>query len=792
MASGAGKEPERGRATRTEARVIGRAVVRGRGLSLPPFIALPGLDALAGAFTRAAVRELEDRRGFLFAVLGLGVGVALYFGAEHEPVPYAAVVPAGLFGLCAYLSRGRVGAFHVFALLTAIACGFALASFQVQRVAHPVLAETLSAVTVSGYVEEAEKRPRGSRITLLVTGFGRAVPVIPERVRVTLTAREPPAVGSHVALRASLAPPPGPTYPGGFDFGRAAWFEGIGATGFALGKVEPSPAPGTIPIALAFERWLEGQREAIAARIRAAVPGEDGAIAVALVTGLRDAVPEPIEESMRVSGLSHVLSISGLHMALVATTVFFLVRALLALFPPLALHRPIKAWAAVPAVLAATYYLLLSGAEVPTQRSYMMTLLVLIGVIAARPALTLRTLALAALVVLVATPWAVLDPGAQMSFAATLALVALYERFGEALFRPAEGGRGVRLLTICRRYVLALVLTSLVAGIATAPFAAFHFQRLAPLSLIANLAAMPLVSFLIMPAGLIGALLMPFGWDGWVWQLMGWGIGMMVAISDAVAAFPGADRGMRAMPFASLILLSLALIGLSLLRTRLVLAAPVLIALALWIGWRAPMPDMVVDAQARTVGVRGADGQLHFIGDRDSRLDQRFAVEQWRAMEGSRGAGDAASADASEGSLAERRAATTPLSATARPPAAPACDAEGCTLRAAQGDYVAYSRSPASLEDDCRLASVVISTLAPPDDCAATVVHVDPRRQVGGLALYSEGGKDWRIVSARPDEPSRLWHPSRPKTSDARTAAPSSGTVAGPGGLTAEDEPGDQ
>lgn len=560
MASGAGKEPERGRGNRTDARVVGRAVPRWPGLVLPPFLAVPRFDVLTRAFAGAVAGELEDRRGLLFAVLGLGVGVALYFGAEHEPVPYAALVPAVLFALCGFLARGRPGAFHVFALLAAISCGFALASFQVQRIAHPVLGEVLNAVSVSGYVEEAEKRPRGSRITLRVTDFGRKLADTPQRVRVTLGTRQPPAVGSHVTLRASLSPPPGPTYPGGFDFGRAAWFEGIGATGFALGKVEASPAPGELPWALGFERALDNQRAAIAGRIRASLPGEDGAIAVALVTGLRDAVPEAIEESMRVSGLTHVLSISGLHMALVATTVFVLVRALLALFSPLALRYPIKAWAAVPAVLAATYYLLLSGVEVPTQRSYLMTLLVLIGVIATRPALTLRTLALAALVVLVATPWAILDPGAQMSFAATLALIALYERFGETLFRPAEGGRGLRVLTLGRRYVLALVLTSLAAGLATAPFAAFHFQRLAPLSLLANLAAMPLVSFVIMPAGLIGALLMPFGWDGWVWHLMGWGIGMMVAISDAVAAVPGADRGIRAIPFASLTLLSLALI----------------------------------------------------------------------------------------------------------------------------------------------------------------------------------------------------------------------------------------
>nr|WP_245404730.1 ComEC/Rec2 family competence protein [Ancylobacter gelatini] len=654
---------------------------------------------------------------------------------------YVALVPAVLFTALAWLARARPGAFHLFALAAAVSCGFAVASFQVQRIAHPVLGETLTAVKVSGFVEARERRMRGSRITLLVTGIERRLSAVPQRVRVTLAARVAPPIGSHVTLRATLSPPPGATWPGGFDFGRAAWFDGIGATGFALGKAQDSAAPGPVPLSLRLGAWLDARRNEMAARISASLPGASGGIAVALVTGLRDAVPEPIEESMRVSGLSHVLSISGLHMALVATTVFFLVRALLALFPPLALRYPIRAWAAVPAALAATYYLLLSGAEVPTQRSYVMTLLVLAGVIAARPALTLRTLALAALAVLVMTPWAILDPGAQMSFAATLALVAAYERFGHRLSAPAgraAGGRGIggSLMGMPVRYVAALLLTSLAAGLATAPYAAFHFHRLAPLSLVANLAAMPLVSFIIMPAGLVGCLLMPFGWDGAAWWAMGWGIDAMVAVSQAVAALPGADSGIRAMPAASMVLLSGMVIALCLARSWLIVLAPAMLIGALWFGWRAPLPDVLVDPQARTVAVRGADGRLQVMGDRDAGLERRFAVEQWRGMEGERGAAGP-SPDA----------------------AAPRCDAEGCTLATSNGQRVALSRGPDSLADDCRLAALLVTKVPPPEGCAAQVLRIDPRRQNGGLALFARPDGGWRVEAARPRQPRRLWHP---------------------------------
>jgi competence protein ComEC len=709
---------------------------------------LPSLASLTASLAGALARELDDRRGFLFLPVAVAVGAALYFAAPHEPLPYVALVPTAVFIGIAVLARERPVAFHLFALLAAIAAGFALASLQVQRMAHPVLGEQLNAAEITGFVETTEHRPRGSRVTVLVTTFPRPLVDAPRRVRVTLAGRDPPAVGSHVKLRASLGPPPGPAYPGGFDFGRAVWFDGIGATGYALGRPQIVPAPVVPPAGLALATWLDQTRRAIAARIRAALPGEEGGVAVALVTGLRDAVAEPIEESMRVSGLSHILSISGLHMALVATTVFFLARAVLALFPDLALRWPIKAWAAVPAALSATFYLLLSGAELATQRAYVMTLIVLAGILLGRPALTLRTLAVAALAVTALTPWAVLDPGAQMSFAATLALIAAYERYGHFVTTPPGTAEDAAWLRKPARYVAALILASLAAGLATAPYAAFHFQRLAPLSLVANLAAMPAVSFIVMPAGLVGAVLMPFGWDDPAWRLMGWGIDAMRDIADFVASIPGADRGVRAMPMASLVLLSLTLTALCLARTRLILLAPTLAALALWIATREPRPDLFVDGEARTVAVRGADGALAVMGDRSTGLADRFAVEQWLSADGDRA-----------------RAGSKEVTAAA------VCDPLGCTLPLADGGLVALSRISDSLEDDCRLASVLVTTHAPPADCGATVILVDPRQSKSAIAGYRTDERRLRLVSATPPYGGRPWQPAQVAT-DATAASP--------------------
>ncbi|MBS7546370.1 ComEC/Rec2 family competence protein, partial [Ancylobacter oerskovii] len=641
--------PEAGARTRADGRGAARALAAPADGLVPavPVVAPAPLAGggpwrlparLAAALGALLAEEVEDRRGTLFLPVGFAIGVALYLGAGGEPSPYAGPLAFAVLLALALAARARPFAFYALALAATLAAGFTVASLQVQRIAHPVLAAPLSGVTVNGFVEQAELRPRGSRIVVRVTSLERAPQLVPERVRIALAAAKPPPVGAHVSLRADLAAPPGPAYPGGFDFGRAAWFEGIGATGYAVGKWRETPAPGPPDRSLAFAAWLEASRQAMAARIRAVLPGEAGGVAVALVTGIRGQVPEPLEEAMRISGLAHVLSISGLHMALVATTVFFFARALLALWPGLALTRPIKAWAAVPALAAATYYLLLSGAEVATQRSYVMTVLVLAGVMLGRPALTLHTLALAALLVLALTPWAILDPGAQMSFAATLALVVAYERGGRHLI-AAGAGRLPWYASMPARWLVALALTSLAAGLATAPYAAYHFQRLAPLSLFANLAATPLVSFVIMPMGLLGTLAMPFGWEGPPFRLMGWGIDAMNGVARWVAAMPGADGGVRAMPLASLALITFAFLAACLLRTRLALVALVLAGAAGWPILAARTPDVLVDAQARTVAVRGPDGQLSLMGDRTKGLAERFAAEQWLSAEGRRGQG---------------------------------------------------------------------------------------------------------------------------------------------------------
>ena len=351
-------------------------------------------------------------------------------------------------------------------------------------------------------------------------------------------------------------------------------------------------------------------------------------------------------------------------MAVVAGVVFFAIRALLALFPVLTVAFPIKKWAAAAALAAATFYLLLSGAEVATQRSFYMTAVVLIAVMVDRRAITFRTLALAAIVVLVLAPEALVHPSFQMSFAATLGLVALVQIGMPRLFATPENSTAAKVALWGGRELVTLALASLVAGFATTPYAAFHFHRITPYGLLANLAAMPVVSAIVMPAGMLGLVAMPFGFDGFFWWLMGVGIDWMIVVTEWVAALPGAIGRVSAFGTGPLIASSLGIVLLGLLRTPLRWLGAGLLVLSVIAVMATPKPDVLISADGHNVAVRGRDGRLHLM----KTAKDAFLVKEWLAA-------DADSRDATDVSLGD----------------GVSCDGEGCVVPMADGRFVALS-----------------------------------------------------------------------------------------------------
>jgi len=659
-----------------------------------------------------------------------GFGVVAYFTADREPSLSAASALTVTLAIASFFARNRPVAFPLLLAITTVAAGFATVTWKSARIAHPILQHTAWNIAISGFVEVREERERSDRVVVRVHKIEGRLRDAPERVRLSVKKRMAPPVGAFIEVKARLNPPLRPLRPSGYDFSRDLYFQRIGATGFVQGaikRLEPPVPPGTW---LRYATFIEGIRDGIDSRIRAAVPGDAGSIASALITGKRDAISAPVNDAMYISSLAHVLSISGYHMALVAGVVFFVVRGLLALSSALAMRHAIKKWAALAALSAAFLYLLLSGAEVATQRSFIMTGIVLVGVMVDRAALTLRNLALAALGVMLLAPEAVIHPSFQMSFAATLALIAAYERGLPWAVAGADTSLGARVALWGGREIVALILASLVAGLATTPYAAYHFHRLAPYGVLANLLAMPIVSVWVMPAGLLALIALPFGFDAPLWKLMGLGIDWMITVALFVANLPGAVGRVTAFGTGPLLLCTLGLVLLGLLRSPLRWSgAVVVIGASVW-AFRVPVPDVYVADRGDVVAVRGASGKLAVMRTGGS---DGFSVREWLG----------ADADA-----------RTPTDPTLREGVA--CDEIGCIARLADGSVVALPFAAEAFAEDCRIAGLIISQRSAPPSCAATVIDRTVWPRTGATAIYRVG-KSWEMVVAYPPSYDRPW-----------------------------------
>lgn len=687
----------------------------------------------------ARALEAESERWFLWLPVFFAGGILAYFAVWSEPeARVAAALVLAAIGLCLTLRNAPLGLALSIAFL-AFGLGFANAKLRTEMVRAPVLTQELRYVQVSGWVESHEIRDKGrARILLRVIALGDLTSdERPYRVRVTFPAKHSAdlTTGDALRLRATLQPPPEPVAPGAFDFARRAWFARLGSTGYATSKLEPlfdAPAP---PWDLTAWAYVDALRAKINDRIRAVLPGETGEIAAALITGARGGISEEVNQAMRDSGLFHILSISGLHMAIMAGTVFWLVRALLALIPSLALRFQIKKWAAAAALIAALFYLLLSGASVPTVRSWIMMSIMLVAVMLDRPAITMRNVALAAFFILIVAPESLFDPSFEMSFAAVVALVALYEwmstRARDRLGDVSPWWQGLR-----KGWTLLFgaALTTLAASTAIAPFAVYHFHRMNHYSLVANLIAAPLVSLLIMPMALLSLISMPFGLEAWPLKAMGMGIEFMVATGVWVASWPGAVSVVPQISGTALVLMVIGGLWLCLWQTRARAFGLIFIALGLALSPPDKGPDVLIERNGETVALRSSTGNLAF----PPATAASYSVDNWLLADGDDRGADGAADDS-----------------------AFRCDQLGC-VGSVKGKRVALIRHPGALEEDCRRADIVIAQFTIGKKCRAARVIVDRRvlRMHGAHALYIDG-LSIRTVTVAAARGQRPWVPER-------------------------------
>jgi len=402
--------------------------------------------------------------------------------------------------------------------------------------------------------------------------------------------------------------------PGNYDFAFNSYYRGVGASGFVLGKLEIAPvALDTGPVATILMA-IANVRQQLTQRILHTIRGEPGDIAASLITGQRDGISDETNNAFRLSGLSHILSISGFHMALVAATIIGSLRAIMAFFPGFSARFPVKKFSATIALAGSAFYLLLSGSDVAAQRSFVMLAVMLLAVTVDRAALSMRNLAIAALVTTAISPHEILGPSFQMSYSATAALIAFYSwwsrRQGRPAFRKGASGHLLFALPIkAVNHIGAIAMTSLVAGTASSIFAAYHFNNTAPFGLIGNALALPVVSVFVMPFAVLGLLAMPFDLDWLPFTVMGRGIEVVIALAKMVASrSPSGNLGL--MPQSTLLLMSIGLVMLLFLSTRLRLCGiPLLLGAALLMV-RAQEPQIIVSEDGKLVALRTDDGNL--------------------------------------------------------------------------------------------------------------------------------------------------------------------------------------
>ncbi len=679
----------------------------------------------------------------LWGPVAMGTGIATYFSLASEPgwtvVALALGLPAALAlglkcrwrKLSAVTPGGAGGALFAVALLLCCGVGFAAAKMRTTLQAAPVLTREHGPALVTADVEAALRQPGGGwRLILLPLAIEGLDPAdLPVRLRLTLRQKDLAlAPGQRLRVLAKLGPPPGPVTPQAFDFARQAWFDRIGAVGFSLGRPErigQAPASGPLDEAKAV---LARVRFALAERIRTALPGTTGAVAAALMTGDREAIPVAVLERFRISGLAHLLAISGLHMALFAGLFYAGVHFLLALVEPLALRRPIRKWAAVAGLIGSLGYLLISGASISTQRAFIMVAVMFLAVFFDRQALSMRVVALAAALILLIRPESLLSVGFQMSFAAVIALIAAYEGQQVRRLKKSRGDVGaIRANPYWSRlkfYVLGLVLTSLITDIAIGPFAAFHFNRVAAYGLIANLVAMPIVSVVIMPSAVIAFLLMPFGIESVALAPMGWGIDRVLDVARVIAELPASERLMPSWPVTGLAMIVLGGLWLCLWQHPWRHAGVGILAAGIAVAVTAHPPDILIDREGKSLALRDETGRLHVLPSRRA----RYAVSTWLRRDGRKeGVGPVSTGGDDGGETAMFR-----------------CDASACLSRSVRGVRVSYVQDIRAFSEDCQAADVVVTRLWIPRRlraaCRPGAVVID------GRSLRTSGAVSFRIT----------------------------------------------
>lgn len=647
----------------------------------------------------------ERHRHFLVYSAFLAVGIALYFALPTEPDWHML-----LAGLAATIAISHMAWKHSrlrpwLLMLCLTIAGLAWAATYSAQQSLIVLARELTPRPVSGTVRAVERTETGLRITL----DGVAIRKLeqektPQRIRLSLRMKDGavqdfPRIGTRIELLAGLLPPMGPAMPGGFDFARYFFFRDIGAVGYGLPPWKTLETPADRGFSARFANWRMGLTKAIIDQLGT----RHGAVAAGLITGDDKAIAEEDYTALKAANLYHIIAISGGHMVVISGMIFLLARMVLLALPGYLRFRPqMKSIAAAITLALTTVYLFITGLPPSAVRAYVMIALVLLAVMLRRQVNPMRSLMLAALAMLALDPSDLFEPGFQLSFVATLAIVALVERM--FLRHHAQSWLGT-----AGRIVLATFLIAVVAEAATGPLVAAQFNTFSTYGIFANMVATPLVSLLLMPVVGLYFLLLPFGLEGYALWALDYGIRGLLWIAHTIAAWPHAQWFVPSMPGWGVALFVIGLLWFCFFERRpRWIGVPLMIAGIVSVA-TVVLPDMLIGQQAKQIALRTGQGYALARGRSDSLVPQLWA-----------------------NALGQKELPPMP-----RGDAAWRCDRTGC-VATVQETRVAFPDQAIAMAEDCERAALVVTRLWKAA-CAAPVLDGGTMARKGVHALWLDG-----------------------------------------------------
>lgn len=681
----------------------------------PPVVRRKGVTRTG--FVAAARQALEARRLFVLLPFAMIAGLIASLQGNAQAEPAALIGVAVAIAVAVPLARKSTVGLRLAALAAAFWVGYCLLTIHGTLFGTTMLSRPAYGTFEMRVDEIVSELDSGRRVIVSAITPLEGTRTVPMR-RARIVVGEGPDLAPGDIIRGPIRfyEVPGPVVPGGFDTQFHSFFDGIGAYGSATGAVTlVTPGSTSSP-----EHVIDSVRGAIAERITRALPQPSAGIAIALITGDQSGVTDEAREVMATAGLAHVLSVSGLHLTIVAGGVFVALRMLLSLFEGLGRFVSVKRVAAVCGIVAALLYFAISGGNVAALRATVMILLVFGAVVFGRRALTMRNVAIAGIFVVLSDPASVFRPSFQLSFAAVVALIGAWE-----LAKGREGGER-NLVQQALGYFAGIAVTSLVAGAATLPFSVYHFQQTSPLGVLGNLASLPLVGFVMMPAAVLGAIAMPFGFEGPFLNALGWSIDRMLDVAALVSSWSGAIDASPLLTPVALLLAFLALAWFAFWPGWLRLIGPVLLVPAVAIFALDRVPDVLIADTTQAVAMR-VGSELAVVAGKP----QSFAVDVWRETYGE------------------------PMEA-----GTVSCDSIACVAESARGFTAAIVKDPAGFYEECG-ADLVISRLYAPAACGAKAIVDAEALAAGGVHWLAwdearqafdvrpairDANRPWRIV----------------------------------------------